>query len=156
MLVQALSNPSGLVRENAIEALGRAGYSEGVGPLIQLMMTASAAAAAGGGGSGVRSNLYVGLQTAYVQDFNVEIAQGSSIADPIVGVLQSGVVFDVTVGGVSNIPITTEVWDTARALTRLTGERLGTSPSAWLKWWEANRYRYVPGASEHPTDTRDG
>jgi hypothetical protein len=156
MLVQALANPSGLVRENAIDAIGRAGYPEGVGPLMMLMEAASAAAAAGGGGSGVRSNLFVGLQTTYVQDYNVEIAQGASIADPIVGVLQSGVVFDVTVGGVSNIPITTEVWDTARALTRLTGERLGSDPAAWLKWWQANRHRYVPGASEHPTDTRDG
>jgi hypothetical protein len=156
MLVQALANPSGAVRENAIEAIGRAGYREGVEPLIQLMVMASAAAASGGGGGGVRSNLFIGLQTTYVQDFNVEIAQGSSIADPIIGVLQSGVVFDVTVGGVSNIPITTEIWDTSLALTRLTGERLGANPAAWEKWWNANRWRYVPGASEHPTDTRDG
>jgi hypothetical protein len=156
MLVQALANPSGMVRENAIEAIGRAGYREGVEPLIQLMVMASAAAASGGGGSGVRSNLFIGLQTTYVQDFNVEIAQGSSIADPIIGVLQSGVVFDVTVGGVSNVPITTEIWDASVALTRLTGERLGANPAAWEKWWAANRWRYVPGASEHPTDTRDG
>jgi hypothetical protein len=155
MLVRALSNPSGLVRGNAIDALGRAGYREGVEPLMMIMAAASRAAASGGGGSGVRSNLYVGLQTAYVQDFNVQIAQGASIADPIVGELQSGVVFDVTVGGVSNIPITTEVWDTALALGRLTGERIGADPAAWEKWWKANRYRFVPGAPEHPTDTRD-
>jgi hypothetical protein len=156
MLVQALANPSGLVRGNAIDALGRAGYREGVEPLIQLMMAASAAAASGGGANGVRSNLFIGLQTAYVQDFNVEIAQAASIADPIVGALQSGVVFDVTVGGVSSVPITTEIWTAARALVRLTGERIGADPPAWEKWWKANRHRYVPGASEHPTDTRDG
>ncbi len=156
MLVQALANPSGLVRGNAIDAIGRAGYREGVEPLINLMIAASAAAASGGGGGGVRSNLFIGLQTTYVQDFNVQIAQGASIADPIIGALQTGVVFDVTVGGVSNIPITTEVWDAALALTRLTGERIGADPQAWEKWWKANRYRFVPGVSEHPTETRGG
>jgi type II secretory pathway component GspD/PulD (secretin) len=42
-----------------------------------------------------RGNLAVLNQVAYVQDFNVEIAQGSSIADPIVAVVQDGVVLDV-------------------------------------------------------------
>jgi hypothetical protein len=156
MLVQALANPSSLVRTNAIDAIGRAGYAQGVEPLIQLMITANAAAAAAGGSGGgpVRANLYVGLQTTYVQDFNVQIAQGASIADPIVGVLQSGIVFDVGVGGVSSIPITTELWTAARSLVRLTGARIGADPPAWEKWWKENRWRYVPGAS-HKSDTRD-
>ena len=42
-----------------------------------------------------RGNLSVLNQVAYVQDFNVEIAQGASIADPIVNVVQDGVVLDV-------------------------------------------------------------
>jgi type II secretory pathway component GspD/PulD (secretin) len=42
-----------------------------------------------------RGNLAVLNQVAYVQDFNVEIAQGASIADPIVNVVQDGVVLDV-------------------------------------------------------------
>jgi len=42
-----------------------------------------------------RSNLTVMNQVAYVQDFDVEIAQSASIADPIVAVVEDGVVLDV-------------------------------------------------------------
>jgi len=42
-----------------------------------------------------RSNLTVTNQLAYVQDFDIEIAQGASIADPIVKTIQDGVVLDV-------------------------------------------------------------
>lgn len=42
-----------------------------------------------------RGNLSVVNHVAYVQDFNVEIAQAASIADPIVNIVQDGVVLDV-------------------------------------------------------------
>jgi type II secretory pathway component GspD/PulD (secretin) len=42
-----------------------------------------------------RSNLTVTNQLSYVQDFNIEIAQGSSIADPIIDTVEDGVVLDV-------------------------------------------------------------
>ncbi len=42
-----------------------------------------------------RGNLSVVNNVAYVQDFNVEIAQAASIADPIVNIVQDGVVLDV-------------------------------------------------------------
>lgn len=42
-----------------------------------------------------RANITVLNQVAYVQDFDVEIAQAASIADPIVAVIQDGVVLDV-------------------------------------------------------------
>ncbi|MEM7516328.1 MAG: hypothetical protein AAF368_05330, partial [Planctomycetota bacterium] len=42
-----------------------------------------------------RANLTVLNQVAYVSDFNVEIAQAASIADPIVSVIQDGVILDV-------------------------------------------------------------
>jgi len=42
-----------------------------------------------------RSNIAVMNQVAYVQDFDVEIAQAASIADPILNVVQDGVVLDV-------------------------------------------------------------
>lgn len=45
--------------------------------------------------NGARSNITVLNQIAYVQDFDVEIAQAASIADPIVAVIQDGVVLDV-------------------------------------------------------------
>jgi hypothetical protein len=155
-VVQALANPSSLVRTNAADALGRMGYKEAVEPLVQLMVMAAPSAQGGSGGGPVRSHLFFGLQTTYVKDFNVEIAQGASIADPIVDVLQSGVVFDVGVGGVSSVPVTQEVWYAGRALTRLTGERHGTNVPAWKKWWDENRARYVPGSWRTDNAREDG
>ena len=42
-----------------------------------------------------RANLSVLNQVTYVKDFDVEIAQAASIADPIVDVIQDGVILDV-------------------------------------------------------------
>jgi type II secretory pathway component GspD/PulD (secretin) len=42
-----------------------------------------------------RANIAVMNQVAYVQDFDVEIAQAASIADPIIKVVEDGVVLDV-------------------------------------------------------------
>ena len=42
-----------------------------------------------------RANIAVMNQVAYVQDFDVEIAQGASIADPVIDVIQDGVILDV-------------------------------------------------------------
>ena len=42
-----------------------------------------------------RANIAVLNQVAYVKDFDVEIAQAASIADPIIDVVQDGVVLDV-------------------------------------------------------------
>jgi type II secretory pathway component GspD/PulD (secretin) len=42
-----------------------------------------------------RANLSVLNQMAYVQDYDVQIAQGASIADPIVRIVEEGVVLDV-------------------------------------------------------------
>lgn len=45
--------------------------------------------------NGARASLQVLNQFAYVQDYNVEIATASSIADPVIQVIQDGVVLDV-------------------------------------------------------------
>lgn len=45
--------------------------------------------------NGQRSNVSVITQTAFVQDFNVEVAQAAFIADPTVNIIQDGVVLDV-------------------------------------------------------------
>jgi type II secretory pathway component GspD/PulD (secretin)/tetratricopeptide (TPR) repeat protein len=42
-----------------------------------------------------RANLSVLNQVAYIKDFDVEIAQAASIADPIIEVIQDGVILDV-------------------------------------------------------------
>jgi general secretion pathway protein D len=43
-----------------------------------------------------RANVTVQNQIAYIRDFEVEVAQSAAIADPIVGVVQDGVILDVT------------------------------------------------------------
>ncbi|MCZ6597930.1 MAG: hypothetical protein O7B99_09850 [Planctomycetota bacterium] len=42
-----------------------------------------------------RANLTVLNQVAYVQDYDVEIAQAASIADPIIAIVEDGVILDV-------------------------------------------------------------
>ena len=42
-----------------------------------------------------RANVTVVNQLSYIQDFDVEVAQTSSIADPIIGVIQDGLTLDV-------------------------------------------------------------
>jgi type II secretory pathway component GspD/PulD (secretin) len=43
-----------------------------------------------------RAHVTVQNQIAYIRDFEVEVAQTAAIADPIVGVVQDGVILDVT------------------------------------------------------------
>jgi len=47
------------------------------------------------GFAGQRMAFYRGTQQAFVQDYDVEVAEDADIADPIVGVLQTGLSFDV-------------------------------------------------------------
>lgn len=150
-VVVALSSRNASVRARAAEALGRMGYREAVEPLVQMMLAAAPAPAGASGGGPVRANLYVGLSTAYVKDYDLEIAQGASVANPIVDLVTSGVVFDVGVGGTSSLPITTEVWSAAGALTRLTGERFGADAGRWRTWWAAHRDEYLPRADRAPS-----
>lgn len=42
-----------------------------------------------------RANLTVVDQQAYIKDFDVQVAQSAYIADPVIGTIQTGVVFDV-------------------------------------------------------------
>jgi len=74
-----------------------------------------------------RGNLAVLNQVAYVQDFNVEIAQAASIADPIVNVIQDGVVLDVRpVVSADRRFITLELRPTIAALKRPINEIITT------------------------------
>ncbi|MEE8468038.1 MAG: HEAT repeat domain-containing protein, partial [Planctomycetota bacterium] len=62
----ALGSENANVRANAAAALGSMGYEAAVQPLMNHL--AAAAQSSGGAPSGVRANLLVGLQTAYVMD----------------------------------------------------------------------------------------
>lgn len=136
--VRALGSAHAGVRANAAEALGNMGYDAAVEPLMTHL--ASTVAQAGGGATGTRANLYLGLQTAYVMDFDVEIAQAASIADPIVGVQASGVVFDVR----STVQMTqiVELRAVMRSLRQLTGQDIPDDVGRWQAWWGENADRW--------------
>lgn len=66
-----------------------------------------------------RANLTVLNQVAYVADFDIEIAQGASIADPIIDVVQDGAILDVRpVVSADRRFITLELRPTIAQLTR--------------------------------------
>lgn len=134
--LRALGSENASVRGNAAESLGIMGYAAAVEPLVSHLARNVAAAAGGGGPSGTRGNLFAGLETAYVMDFDVEIAQGASIADPIVGSVTSGVVFDVRAQ--AQITKVVELRAVMRSLRQLTGEDIPDDPRRWLDWWDEN------------------
>jgi hypothetical protein len=76
--------PSGVTDADLVGRVGR-----DLAPLA----VARASALAGG-----RSVGFDGRQTAYVADYDVEVAQESEIGDPIVGVMPSGLAFEARVG----------------------------------------------------------
>jgi hypothetical protein len=74
-----------------------------------------------------RANLSVLNQVAYIKDFDVEIAQAASIADPIVEVIQDGVILDVRpVVSADRRFVTLELRPTIALLKRPIEERVTT------------------------------
>src|SRR5262249_50088187 len=101
-VVKALQSRNGTVRLRAAEALGNMGYDAAVEPLMAHLaaVTAAAASSAASGSSGLpRSNIFIGRQTAYIQDFDVEVAQFQAVADPQINVLIEGQATDAAVAG---------------------------------------------------------
>ena len=135
--VQLLGSESPLVRSRASEALGNMGYSSAVAPLMGSL------AAATGGYKPPAGNIFVGSQTAYVQDFDVEVAQSQSIADPIINVLVEGVVLDARVLASSTYGAASEKAGIRTALGQLTGASPGHTTTAWKKWWAVNEAEWI-------------
>jgi len=142
----AFALEDGRLWANAAEALGEMGYRSSVPALAAGL----AALQSSGHPGGYRAHIIIGNQVAYVQDYNLEIAQGASIADPIVNVVEDATQLDVRVGGTSGYRIEVEGPTICRALGRLTGEKLPEKPAAWLAWWKENAARFGAG-SEKPS-----
>jgi hypothetical protein len=138
-LVRSLDSSHPTLRQRSAEALGRMQYPAAVEPLVRrLRAAAQPSAAAGGNLRPIHSYIFVGTQFAYLQDFDVEIAMGSSIADPVVNVLTSGTVLDVGVISVGRVHFARETRAIRVALGQLTGADPGNTNRAWLEWWEEN------------------
>ena len=146
-LLKALDSRSLIVRTNAAEALGNMGYAAAVEPLVATL----AALQPGGVGGAERlphSYIFVGRQTAYVQDFDVEVAQFQAVADPVINVVLEGSVMETAVVGELDVSVQELSHVVQGSLERLTGEKPGHSAKAWLAWWEKNgeRWRFADRA----------
>jgi hypothetical protein len=150
-LVRALGSERARVRLRAAEAVGQVGLPAGVEPLMGAL---TAAAAGSGAGRVPHSHLFVGTQTAYVSDFDVEVAMAAAVADPTVSTLIEGAVLDVGVIGVGEVAFATHSRVIRASLERLTGERPGSTARAWEAWWRRNRSRWQAPLHPPVTDAR--
>ncbi len=136
-VLRALGSRTSQVRENAIEALGTMNYPAAIEPLVARLGALAASSGSGGAWKAPASHIFVGRQFAYIQDFDVEVAQGAAVADPQVNTLVDGAVLDVRVIGVSEMTVAIESRKVRVALEKLTGAHPGDTNRAWLQWWDS-------------------
>ena len=136
-LVKAMYSKSPKIRQRAAEAIGFAADKAFVEPLMDRLLMLAAPRAGDGGGRAPHSYLFIGTQRAYVQDFDVEVAQGVSVADPIINTLTTGVVLDVGIVGIQDVTILQERRIIRRALERVVGDKPGNRTKDWQRWWES-------------------
>jgi len=147
--LRAVDSKNAEVRKNAIEALGTMEYREAVEPLFHHLVSLQS----GGGGRAPHTYIFNGRQRAYVQDFDVEVAQNASIADPIINVLTEGSVLDVAVIGVTEYQVAGERAAVRGALTKLTGANPGETTTAWQRWWEEHGDEWRAGSTSPKVPT---
>jgi hypothetical protein len=104
---QGFTSKYPLVHYRAARALGELGSKEAL-PLLKkesfhLAKLLAKLRKRGNGGAGPRANISVIKQQAIVRDYEIQVAQNSAVADPVVDVVSEGVVLDVKVLGVSII-----------------------------------------------------
>ncbi len=126
--MRALYSDNARTRTYAGEALGRLGNRVSVETLIRRVHWVA--------GPSNRANIQVLNQISYIRDFDVEIAQLAQIGDPIIGILQDGIVLDAKVYGAQGWDTEVERRTYVQALQTLTGQTFGGDLAAWRKWWE--------------------
>ena len=151
--LRALNSRNPKLRENSIQALGVMGYRASVEPLITYLSSVNAAQQAGHSPGSARGAIFIGKQTAYVQDFDVEVAQFSAVADPQINVLIEGSVLDARVIGMYSVSYSSEARDLRTALGGITGQDLGNSNRAWLEWWEKSGAQWKNPPPPRGTET---
>jgi len=124
-LLRSLSSEYSSVRSNSAEALGVAGFPAALPVLKTHLARVTTGAKASSTTAPPRNHIFIGRQTAYVQDFDVEIAQASAVADPQVNVLHQGAVLDVRVLAItSSVTATrTELRAVNAAIAHLTAKK---------------------------------
>jgi hypothetical protein len=92
-------------------------------------------------------------QLSYIQDFDVEVASTSFIADPIVGVLQDATVQGVKILATEQIEYLGAFRAYRKGLESLSGERMGSKVKAWRSWWELNKERLLKARAARYAET---
>jgi hypothetical protein len=123
-----LEHPYPKVRVRTADALAAFGRAEAL-PLLAAAGPKAGVGLAAAGGDVPRAHMAVVTQQAYVRDFDAEVSQAAAIADPKIGVVQSGVVLDVAVAGV--FEVRTIVRSYREAIRALAGADPGDDPAAW-------------------------
>ncbi len=102
------------------------------------------------GRSGDFPQVYIALarQLSYIQDFDVEVASTSFIADPIVGVLQDATVLGVKIHATEQIEHLAAIRTYRSSLEALGGTRRGSGVKAWRRWWNENEKRLLKKRSD--------
>lgn len=153
-MIRALSSSSSRVRTQAAEALGNAKMEHAVEPLMIHLASLNAAQAANAKRRVPHGNIFIGKQFAYVQDFDVEVAQFQAVADPQINVLIEGDVLDAGVHSIGEYAFTYETRMVRGALAQLTGQNPGHTSRAWLSWWEDNQGDWKAAlAAANPPET---
>ena len=137
-LVKALSSATPAVRIRAAEALGHAREDKFVPPLVDRLYALTRAAGSVAARRTPHSYLFVGTQRAYIQDFDVEVARFSAVADPVINTLTTGSVLDVGVINTAQVTILQEIATVRRSLGRITGQGARWKARQWKKWWESD------------------
>lgn len=147
-VLRALGSRTPEIRLNAIQALSAMNYPATVEPLYRHLVELQRTGASSGASTrGPHSNIFVGRQFAYVQDFDVEVAQNQAIADPVINVGIEGAVLDASVLGVHEYALQTERAAARTALERLTGADPGNTTQAWMRWWKEHGADWQADAS---------
>lgn len=138
-LVKALQSKSSAIRTRAAEALGTTRDSIFVEPLMDRALTMIAQGGSGGSQRPPRGYVFIGTQRAYIQDFDVEVASGSSVADPTINTLLEGSVLGASVISLETVSLVIERRTLLGALALASGQTPGRGRlSDWKAWWESD------------------
>ena len=145
-VIRALNSENKQIRVYAAEALGHMRHEEGIEPLMHALVGLNSLQSSTGGVPPA-SNIFIGSQVAYVSDFDIEIAQGSSIAEPQINVIGTGALLTARSLGISGYSVKFHRRAIMRSIRKLSGEDAGKRTKDWMKWWDARKANQSAEAS---------
>lgn len=144
--LKSLKSPEFGTRIRAARALGDIGDRRAIRYLVRTLTTT--------GGPSPRVNIFSGRQTAYIRDYDAEVAQSAAIAEPKVGVVTEGTVLDARI---IRTQARTRVFlrVIVRSLEKLSGQHFGGDVKAWQRWFRKQKSG-AKAAGENPPAPASG